>query len=83
MPLDDQPHYRLPAGFHKSLVVFNLHRARELAKEQGLILAEGRFDCMKVWQAGFRNVVSLLGSSWSDEPERLILDAGGPRAGWP
>jgi DNA primase len=83
MPLDDQPHYRLPAWFHKSLVVFILHRARELAKEQGLILVEGRFDWMKVWQAGFRNVVSLLGSSWSDEPERLILDAGRPRAGWP
>jgi DNA primase len=70
--------YKLPGGFHKSLVVFNLHRAREHAKAKGLILVEGLFDCMKVHQAGYHNVVSLLGSSISDTQEQLILDAVGP-----
>ena len=31
-----------------------------------------------VWQAGYRNVVALGGSSLSEAQERLILDAVGP-----
>lgn len=58
-------------------MVFNLHRAREVAKEKGLILVEGFFGCMKVWQAGFKNVVALMGSSLSEEQENLIVDAVG------
>src|SRR5207245_2693197 len=30
VPPEDHPRYRLPTGFHKSLVVFNLHRAGQL-----------------------------------------------------
>ena len=70
--------YKLPRGFHKSLVVFNLHRVREHAKEKGLIVVEGCFDCLRVWQAGYHNVISLLGSSLSDVQEKLIVDAVGP-----
>lgn len=32
---------------------------------------------MKVWQAGFKNVVALMGSSLSEEQEILIVDAVG------
>jgi len=77
-PPESEPRYKMPSGFHKSLVVFNLHRVRDLAKEKGLIVVEGFFDCMRVWQAGFQNVVALMGSSLSDEQERLIVDAVGP-----
>lgn len=52
----------------------------KLAKEKGdsgLILVEGVFDCMKVWQAGYKNVVALFGSSLSDEQEELIIKAVG------
>jgi DNA primase len=76
-PPDGEGKYKLPAGFHKSLVVFNLHRVRERARTQGLILVEGFFDCMHLWQAGIKNVVALMGSSLSPEQEALIVGAVG------
>ena len=73
----ETPKYKLPPGFLKTLEVFNLHMARYEAGERGLILVEGLFDCMRVWQAGFRNVVALIGSSLSEEQETLIVEAVG------
>jgi DNA primase len=35
---------------------------------------EGFFDCMKVHQAGWRNVVALMGVSMSVEQERLLME---------
>jgi DNA primase len=78
-PPEGEPKYKLPAGFHKSLVLFNFHRAKELAQKDGLILVEGVFDCFKVWQAGFPNVAALLGSRLSSEQEDLIVKALGPK----
>jgi DNA primase len=66
--------YKLPAGFQKSHVVYNLNRAREHA-ESGLIVVEGFFDAMKVHQAGFPNVVGLMGSILSERQEELLLNA--------
>lgn len=71
--------YKLPPGFHKSLVLFNLHRAREHAGE-GLIVVEGFFDCMDLWQRGRRNVVALMGCAMSQQQERLIIETVGPRS---
>jgi len=71
--------YKLPPGFHKSLVVFNLHRARQITADRGLIVVEGFFDVMRLWQAGVRNAVALMGISMSEEQERLIVEAVGPR----
>lgn len=76
-PPEGEGKYKIPPNFHKSLVVFNLHRAREPAKEKGLILVEGFLGCMKIWQAGFRNVAALMGSSLSEEQEKLIVDVVG------
>ena len=67
-----EPRYKLPAGFHKSLELYNLHRA--IATGQGgLIVVEGFFDCMKVHQAGYPFVVALMGCSMSEEQERLLV----------
>lgn len=66
--------YKLPAGFQKSHVVYNLSRAREHA-EHGLIVVEGFFDAMKVHQAGFPNVVALLGSQLSEPQTELLVSA--------
>jgi DNA primase len=71
--------YKLPPGFHKSLVVFNLHQVRELVRDHGLIIAEGFFDVMRLWQAGILNAVALMGSSMSEAQERLIIEAVGPQ----
>jgi DNA primase len=68
-----EPRYKLPAGFHKSLELYNLHRAIATG-QRGLIVVEGFFDCMKVSQAGYPFVVALMGSSMSEEQERLLVD---------
>jgi DNA primase len=65
-----EPRYRLPAGFHKSQVLFNLHRVTGA----DVIIVEGFFDCMKVWQAGHRSVVALMGSTLSEHQERLLVE---------
>jgi DNA primase len=70
--------YKLPPGFHKSLVLFNLHRAREHAVD-GLIVVEGYFDTLDFWQRGRKNLVALLGSTMSAEQERLIVETVAPR----
>jgi DNA primase len=65
--------YRLPDGFKKSFVLFNLYRAAEHA-DRGLIVVEGFFDCFKVHQAGFPNVVALMGSTLSEHQEELLIN---------
>jgi DNA primase len=66
-----QPKYRLPAGFRKSHLLFNLHRAiRE--GHRTLILVEGFFDTFKIYQAGHHNVAALMGSKLSDRQAELI-----------
>jgi len=64
--------YRLPEGFKKSFVLFNLHRAKEHA-DHGLIVVEGFFDSFRIHQAGYPYVVALTGSSLSDAQEQLLL----------
>jgi DNA primase len=70
--------YALPAGFRKSYVLFNLHRAREYTRE-GLIVVEGFFTVFEFWQRGRKNVVALMGSSMSKEQARLIVETVGPK----
>ena len=66
------PKYKLPAGFRKSLELFNLQRA-VAAGGQAVIVVEGYFDCMRVHQAGFLWVVALMGSSLSAAQESGLL----------
>lgn len=77
-PPEGEGKYKLPAGFHKSLVVYNLHRAKEHAKDAGLVIVEGFFDAMRLHAAGFPQVVALMGSSMSEAQEELIVTAVGP-----
>jgi len=67
----EEPKYRFPAGFHKSQVLFTLNRAKQ-DRDRSVIIVEGFFDAVKVYQAGHPNVVALMGSSLSDEQERLL-----------
>lgn len=74
-PPDNEGRYRLPPNFHKSLVVYNLHRASEQAKkEKRLVVVEGFFPCFWLWQAGINNVVALMGSSLSTRQKELLVD---------
>jgi DNA primase len=65
-----EPRYRFPAGFHKSLELFNLHRVRG---EMSVVIVEGFFDCMRVMQAGFP-CVALMGSTMSRAQEDLLAE---------
>jgi DNA primase len=65
---DTEPRYKFPAGFRKSLEVFNLHR---VMGEVSVVVVEGFFDCMKVSQAGFP-CVGLMGCTMSRAQEDAI-----------
>ena len=63
-----EPKYKLPAGFKKSHVLFNLARALEEDSTGAVVLVEGFFDCIKVTQAE-HVCVALMGCSMSEEQE--------------
>jgi DNA primase len=65
-----EPRYRFPAGFHKSLELFNLDRVKG---ELSVVVVEGFFDCMKVSQAGYP-CVALMGRTMSKAQEKLLAD---------
>ena len=75
-PPEKRPKYKLPEGFKKMSEVFSLHRALREADDTPLIVVEGFFDVMKLWQQGWRRTVSLMGSHLSATHERLLAEAG-------
>lgn len=54
----------------KSRTMWNLHRARSLSSM--VIVVEASFDAMRVHQAGYPNVVALLGGTLSKEQIHLF-----------
>lgn len=60
--------YKLPAGFKKSLELYNLHRVKG---EEEVVVVEGFIDCMKLYAAGY-NCVALMGCSLSEEQHRKL-----------
>ena len=76
-PPEGELKYKLPPKFKKSLVVFNLNRVKDMGEDKGLILVKDFFDVFNLWQSGYKNVVALMGTSMSNEQERLIVQAVG------
>jgi DNA primase len=68
----EEPKYRFPAGFRKSQVLFNLHRAVQ-TDCRNVIVVEGFFDALKVHQARHPTVVALMGASFSQRQSELLL----------
>lgn len=66
-----EPRYRFPAGFQKSRVLFNYHRALCTGSDE-VVLVEGFFDCMRVHQAGFP-CVALMGVQLSEAQKGLLV----------
>lgn len=71
-PPEDTPKYKFPAGFRKSMEVFNLHRALQADTAMPLVIVEGFFDCIHLWQSGIERVVALMGSQLAQSQEELI-----------
>lgn len=73
-PGDDIPEgeerYKLPGRFHKSLVLYNLHRA---APGEHLVLVEGYWSAMRLHTLGVP-VAALMGSSVSEEQMALLRE---------
>jgi DNA primase len=65
------PRYRFPAGFAKSLELFNFHRAAATGAAE-VVVVEGFFDCLRVHQAGWPAVVALMGLTLSAAQQRLL-----------
>lgn len=68
-----EPRYKFPAGFAKSRVIFNLHRAAA-TQAPAVIAVEGFFDCLKVHQAGFHSVVALMGAALYERQQELLVE---------
>jgi len=67
-----EPKYRLPAGFKKGQVLYNLARALEDDSTGAVVLVEGFFDCMRVVQAE-HVCVALMGCSLSENQEEQLV----------
>ena len=59
-------------------MLFHYDQARAAAGDQ-VIVVEGFFDCMRVYQAGFVNVVALMGARLS-AAQKVLLAARFTRA---
>ncbi len=71
-PPEGTPKYKLPQGFRKSMELFNADRAFKEPADKPLVIVEGYFDCMKLYQHGCHKVVALMGSTMSAAQEELI-----------
>lgn len=71
---EKEPRYKLPKQFYKSLVLYNLHRAKELGGRH-LTLVEGFWSAMRLHLAGIP-CVACFGSSVSDDQAALIAASG-------
>ena len=78
-----EPKYKFPAGFHKSSVLYNLHRVTDRMDLMGLygvvglglpvvVVVEGFFDCIRVDRPEYP-CVALMGSSLSPMQEELLI----------
>jgi DNA primase len=72
-PDDGKEKYRLPGKFLKTLEVFNHHRAALEPDTLPLVIVEGFFGVMHLWQHGIRRVVALMGWHMSARQEELIV----------
>ena len=49
--------------FKKGENLFNYHRAKKYAKNKELLIVEGQLDAIRIYSAGVRNVVALMGTA--------------------
>jgi DNA primase len=54
--------------FHKGSIVFNFHRARQPAHDDGsVVVVEGYMDAIAIYQAGLKSVVASMGTAFTEE----------------
>jgi len=81
-PGDDPPEgeekYKLPKGFRKSDVLYNLNR---LPATDHIVIVEGYWSVFRIYQAAkpIAAVLALMGRTISDEQIRLLCRTGATR----
>jgi len=69
-----EPKYLNSPGFRKSSYLYGLYENQErIKRRREVILVEGQFDALAVWDAGFTNVCSSLGCHLGKDQVRLLL----------
>jgi len=58
--------------FHKTFFLFGLDKNKLNIKKEGVIFVEGQMDLISAYQAGIRNVVSVSGTSLTDNQLTLL-----------
>lgn len=59
--------------FHKGACVFNFHRARQPAHQDGtVVVVEGYMDAIAIYQAGLKSVVASMGTAFTEEQIALL-----------
>jgi DNA primase len=59
--------------FHKGSAVFNFHRARQSARQDGsVVVVEGYLDAITIYQAGLKSVVASMGTAFTDDQIALL-----------
>lgn len=69
---DGREKYSFPKGFFKNLELFNFHRMMMDESENPLVIVEGFFDCIYLWELGYKKTVALMGTHLSDEQFDLL-----------
>ena len=63
--------------FYASSVLYNLYRAKEhMGSHKTIILVEGPGDVMRMWEAGIKNVVAVLGTGFGKNHRTLLHKVG-------
>jgi DNA primase len=63
--------------FYASSVLFNLHRAKEhMGESKTIVITEGPLDVMRLWEAGIKNAVAILGTGFSKQHKMLLHKIG-------
>lgn len=72
----EPPKYLHRKGFNRNLMLYGEHRVQD-ETDGRVYVVEGHLDMIRMWQAGYRPVVALLGSSAGDaQVEKLIAHWG-------
>lgn len=66
--------WKIPSGLPKGQLLYGWHRVREYLAT-GLVVVEGAWSVMKLWQAGVPNAVALYGAVVTPTHVRLLTQA--------
>lgn len=59
--------------YHKSQMLFGLNLAKEAIRvENSVIIVEGEFDMISPYQSGFKNIVALKGTAFTQDQLQLL-----------